>query len=92
MLLTLEIHHLKEQCLIGFVQSGISLSRKTLQQCWKLESNLLPAIVPVKKTDCSIHLFINFYKLNAVIMPDTYCMTLVEDLLDQVEDYEFIII
>ena len=45
-----------------------------------------PPIVPVKKTDGSVHLCIDFRKLNAVRTPGPYCMPLIEDLLDQVGD------
>ena len=47
-------------------------------------------IVPVKKPDGTIRLCIDFRKLNAVTTLDPYCMQLIEDLLDQVSDCEYL--
>ena len=41
-------------------------------------------MVPVKKSDGSIRLCIDFRKVNSVTVPDPYDMPLIEDLLDQV--------
>ena len=48
------------------------------------------SIVPVKKPDGSVRLCIDFSKLNAVTTSDTYCMPLIEELLDQVGDCGFL--
>lgn len=47
-------------------------------------------MVPVKKPDGSIRLCIDFRKLNSVTVPDPYCMPMVDDLLDQVGDCEYL--
>ena len=44
------------------------------------------SMVPIGKTDCSLHLCIDYRKLNAVTVADPYQMPRVEDLLDQVAE------
>ena len=47
-------------------------------------------IIPVKKTEGSKCLCVDFRKLNHVIVDEDYYMTLIEDILDQVEDRKYL--
>ena len=47
-------------------------------------------IVPIKNPDGLIRMCIDYRKLNAVTIPDPYCMPLVDDLLDQVGESTYL--
>ena len=40
--------------------------------------------VPIQKSDGSVRLCIDYRKLNAVTVPDPYCMPLIEEILDKI--------
>ena len=61
----------------GLLRAGIIVSSKSL---WS------SPMVPVKKTDGTIRLCIDFRQLNKVTVPDPYHMPRVDDLLDELAE------
>ena len=47
-------------------------------------------IVPIKKPDCSIRLCIDYRKINAITTPEPFCMPLIDDILDCVDECKFL--
>lgn len=47
-------------------------------------------IVPVKKPNGSLRLYVDFHRLNSVTKPDPFCMLLIDDILDQLGEAEYL--
>ena len=47
-------------------------------------------IVPIKKPDGSLRLCVDFRRINAVTIPDPFCMPLIDDILDNVGDCPYL--
>lgn len=47
-------------------------------------------MVPIRKPDGSVRLCIDFRKINQIIVPDPYAIPLIEDLLDQLGEAQYL--